>query len=91
MRKFIFIITYPLRLLFLGLVYFYKFFIDPVIPKVCRFTPTCSTYMVQSIKEFGPIRGAWIGTKRLFRCRPGIKGGFDPIPPNIKGELKWLL
>lgn len=91
MKKIIFIVTYPFKLLFLGLVYFYKFVISPIIPNTCRFTPTCSTYMLQAIKEFGPFKGSYIGIKRLCRCQPCCKGGFDPIPLNIKGETKWLL
>jgi len=47
--------------------------------------------MVQSINEFGIFKGIFLGTKRIFRCVPGSKGGFDPIPLNMKGELKWLL
>ena len=91
MKKIIKIVETPLRLLFLGLVYFYKMCVSPILPKTCRFTPTCSTYMVQSINEFGIFKGIFLGTKRIFRCVPGSKGGFDPIPLNMKGELKWLL
>jgi len=47
--------------------------------------------MVQSIKEFGVFKGIFLGTKRIFRCVPGGKVGLDPIPLNIKGEIKWLL
>ncbi|MDD4110643.1 MAG: membrane protein insertion efficiency factor YidD [Clostridia bacterium] len=89
--KIIRIITYPFELIFLGLVYFYKICISPLLPKGCRFTPTCSIYMVQAIKEFGIFKGTYLGIKRIVRCGPGSKGGFDPIPENIKGEIKWLL
>lgn len=91
MKKFIYVITYPIRLVFLGLIYIYKFLISPVLPHTCRFTPTCSTYMIQCIKEFGIFKGTFLGIKRLLRCVPGSKGGYDLIPPNIKGEIKWLL
>ena len=91
MKKIIKVITYPFKLFFLGLVYFYKFCISPLLPKSCRFTPTCSTYMIQAINEFGIFKGIFLGTKRVFKCVPGSKGGFDPIPKNIKGEIKWLL
>lgn len=91
MKKIIKILTYPFQLFFLGLIYFYKFCISPLLPKSCRFTPTCSTYMVQAIKEFGILKGIFLGTKRILKCVPKSKGGFDPIPMNIKGEIKWLL
>lgn len=91
MRKVIKIIEYPFKIFFLGVIGVYKVIISPIIPKTCRFTPTCSTYTIQAIKEFGVIKGGVIGTKRLIKCGPWSKGGFDPIPLNIKGELRWLL
>lgn len=91
MKTILKIITYPFRFLLLCLVKFYKFCISPILPSTCGFVPTCSTYMEQAIKEFGPFKGTWLGIKRLSKCRPGGKCGFDPIPLNIKGELKWLL
>mgnify|MGYP001623622325 CR=1 FL=1 len=84
------ILTYPIRIVFVGFIKFYKFFISPILPNTCGFTPTCSQYMELAIKEFGPIKGLWIGIKRLSRCRPKGGCGFDPIPLNIKGEVKWL-
>lgn len=91
MKKYIKLTAYPFKLFFLGLIYFYKFCISPLFLKNCRFTPTCSTYMIQAINEFGIFKGIYLGTKRISRCVPGNKGGFDPIPQNIKGETKWLL
>lgn len=78
------------RWVFLGLVYFYKKCISPLTPDVCIYTPSCSTYMVQAIKRFGAIRGIYLGTKRLLRCVPWKAGGFDPVPDNPRGDMKWL-
>ena len=78
------------RWLFLGLVYFYKKCISPLTPDVCIYTPSCSTYMVTAIKRFGVIRGIFLGTKRLLRCVPWKAGGFDPVPDNPHGDMKWL-
>ena len=55
----------------------------------CRFYPSCSTYMLLSIKEWGMIKGTWLGIKRICRCRPKGECGEDFVPLNIKGELKW--
>lgn len=85
------IILYPVKLLLLSLVYIYKFLISPLLPNTCIYTPTCSTYMIVAIKRFGVIKGTWLGIKRIMRCRPGKKGGFDPVPDNIKGDFKWLI
>ena len=91
MNKFKKIISYPFRIILICLIKIYKLFIDPILPKTCGFVPTCSKYMELSIKEFGVFKGLFLGTKRLLKCRPGGKCGFDPIPLNIKGDLKWLL
>ena len=48
--------------------------------KMCRFTPTCSEYMIQAIEKFGVIKGIKLGIKRLLRCHPYGKMGYDPVP-----------
>ena len=48
--------------------------------KMCRFTPTCSEYMIQAINRFGVIKGIKLGLKRISRCRPYGKMGYDPVP-----------
>ena len=53
---------------------------------VCRFTPTCSEYMKQSIIEYGIIKGLILGLKRILKCRPFGKFGYDPVK---KKEIKW--
>ncbi len=71
-------------------IYFYKGIISPLLPHSCRFYPTCSTYALQAISQFG-IKGVFIGFSRILRCRPNSKScGYDPIPINIKGDVKWL-
>lgn len=77
-------------MLFIGLVYVYKLLISPLKPKSCRFVPTCSSYMIDAIREYSFLKGTYLGLKRLLRCNPKTKGGFDPVPTNLKGEAKWL-
>jgi len=43
----------------------------------CRFQPTCSEYTYQAIERYGIIRGSWVGVKRILRCHPWSKGGYD--------------
>jgi uncharacterized protein len=50
------------------------------IGKICRFTPTCSEYTYQAVQRYGIISGLCLGFKRIVRCNPWNKGGFDPIP-----------
>ena len=54
--------------------------ISPFIPKRCRYTPTCSQYMIEAIREWGFFKGLLLGFKRLIRCQPWGGQGFDSVP-----------
>ena len=58
----------------------YKKIISPILPKACRFTPTCSEYAIEAIERFGVIRGSMLASYRIMRCNPFSKGGYDPVP-----------
>lgn len=60
------------------MVKFYQRAISPLLWSSCRFTPTCSQYMILAIEKYGPIRGVWKGIWRILRCHPFHPGGFDP-------------
>lgn len=47
--------------------------------KICRFYPTCSQYSYQAVEKYGSLKGLWMGLKRILRCHPWNKGGYDPI------------
>lgn len=85
------IIAFPVDYFLIGLVWVYKIFISPFKQKTCAYFPTCSIYMIDAIKEYHFIKGVCLGLKRLLRCSPKNKGCYDPIPLNIKGDLKWIL
>jgi putative membrane protein insertion efficiency factor len=57
----------------------YKKYISPVLPPACRFTPTCSEYMQDAVFHYGAAKGIYMGAKRILRCNPFCKGGFDPV------------
>jgi uncharacterized protein len=59
---------------------FYRKGISPLKPPVCRFYPTCSEYGLEAVERYGARRGAWLLVKRIARCQPFCKGGFDPVP-----------
>lgn len=65
---------------FLFAIEFYRKVFSPLKPSSCIYTPTCSKYSYQAIKKYGPIKGGWLAVKRIVRCRPGMPGGYDPIP-----------
>lgn len=77
-------ITYVLSLPLLLLVWIYRYLISPLTPPSCRYTPTCSEYMQEAIKEWGPFKGSLMGFKRLSTCHPWGGHGYDPVPKNPK-------
>jgi uncharacterized protein len=58
----------------------YKLFVSPVLPPMCRFTPSCSMYAMEAIRTRGAVRGIALGLWRLLRCNPLSRGGYDPVP-----------
>ena len=62
----------------LAVLWFYKNAISPLLPKSCRFLPTCSSYSVEAYQEFGFCKGSALTAWRILRCNPFSKGGFDP-------------
>ncbi len=63
----------------IGLIRIYQMLISPLIPPSCRFTPTCSQYAIDAIELHGPLRGVYLATRRLLRCHPFNRGGYDPV------------
>lgn len=75
------------RLAALAAIRFYQRALSPMLPPSCRFTPSCSHYTYGAIERFGLWRGGWLGFKRVCRCNPLCKGGFDPLPDARGSEL----
>ncbi len=59
-------------------VRFYQIVIGPLLPKMCRFYPSCSEYFIEAVHKHGPVRGACKGVWRICRCNPWNRGGYDP-------------
>lgn len=70
--------------LFILPIRFYQIAISPYLGSNCRHTPTCSQYAIEAIREWGVIKGIWLGTKRIARCHPWGTHGYDPVPKNNK-------
>ena len=76
-------------LMFLLLVY--KRTLSRFTGNHCAYTPTCSMYSYDAIKKHGAFIGILMTIERLLRCNPFVKGGFDPVPENYRGKIKWLI
>ena len=72
--------TLPLKWLALGLVHAYRYGISPLLPAACRFQPTCSAYAIEAIQRHGPVKGGWLALRRIARCHPWGRHGYDPVP-----------
>jgi len=73
------ILSLPGRFL-LWLVRFYRRNISPMHQPCCRFIPTCSEYAMEAIQKYGAIKGGYLALRRILRCNPFCKGGYDPVP-----------
>lgn len=75
-----------MKTIILLLIKGYRRFISPLFPPSCRFQPTCSSYAIEAISNYGTIKGSWLAVTRILRCHPFHPGGYDPVPPVDKSN-----
>ena len=80
-----------MKYLCMALIRFYQKCISPLLRSNCRYYPTCSAYTMEAVRRFGAVKGCLLGARRILRCNSFSKGGFDPVPDNFKGDIKWVL
>ena len=86
------------RRLVCGLIRVYQLTLGPALPAIagpgcgCRFTPTCSHYALEAVRTHGALGGGWLAVRRLARCTPLCRGGFDPVPvgPDARAGRPYL-
>ena len=70
----------PFARLCLLMIRGYQVALAPLLPAACRYTPSCSRYAYEAIEKYGALRGGWMGARRILRCHPLRRGGYDPVP-----------
>ncbi|AMB92410.1 membrane protein insertion efficiency factor YidD [Aerococcus christensenii] len=70
-------------------VLFYQKWISPLFSPSCRYFPTCSNYMLQSLAKYGAFKGGLMGIFRILRCHPLAKGGVDPVPDTFSWKKSF--
>ncbi|MBN1844908.1 MAG: membrane protein insertion efficiency factor YidD [Sedimentisphaerales bacterium] len=68
------------RVLACRCVRLYQLAVSPYLPNACRYVPTCSGYALEALERHGFWKGAYLAIRRLLRCHPGRRGGYDPVP-----------
>lgn len=65
---------------FVLLIKIYRYTISPMLPRSCRYTPTCSQYGIEAFQKHGVFKGFWLTLKRVLSCNPWGGSGYDPVP-----------
>lgn len=69
-----------MKYVLIALVKFYRAAISPYRHACCRYYPTCSQYALEALEKYGSFKGGWLAFRRILRCNPLHKGGYDPVP-----------
>jgi putative membrane protein insertion efficiency factor len=67
------------ELVVLPLLRLYKGAVSPLLLPACRYVPSCSEYAMEAVERYGVLRGGAMALKRLLRCHPFVRGGYDPV------------
>ena len=70
-----------------GLIRGYQLVVAPILGPRCRHLPSCSEYTSEAIAVHGPVRGGWLGLRRILRCNPWGTSGYDPVPGTEDGAM----
>lgn len=68
-----------MKIIFIKLIELYRKYLSPLKKPCCKYYPTCSQYAVDAISKYGALKGGFMSIKRILRCNPFSKGGYDPV------------
>lgn len=68
-----------MKKLIFSIINLYRKYISPMRPPCCIYFPTCSQYAIDAISKYGALKGGFLAIKRILRCNPFNKGGYDPV------------
>ncbi len=74
--------------LLIGFMKIYRAIISPLYGQVCKYYPSCSAYALEALEVHGAAKGSWLAGKRLARCHPWARGGYDPVP-GTEAAREW--
>ena len=64
----------------IGCIRFYRKYSSPLKAAACIYVPTCSQYAIEALEKYGALKGSYLAIRRILRCHPFHKGGYDPVP-----------
>ena len=79
-------VAFLMKKVLLFLINFYQHYISPLYPPRCRFFPSCSSYAKEALEVHGTAKGVFLSIKRILRCHPFCRGGYDPVPQKSRAE-----
>ncbi len=68
----------------------YKYAVSPMFSPACRYVPTCSEFATEAVEHYGVLRGGWMSLKRVLRCHPLAKSGYDPVPKDSVAAVRCV-
>lgn len=69
-----------MKYLLIGIIKLYRMTLSKILPRCCRFYPSCSEYGLSVVRRFGAVKGGYLALRRIIRCNPFSAGGYDPVP-----------
>ncbi len=72
--------VFKMKKILITCIRIYQRYISPMKTTKCPYYPSCSQYGLEAIQKYGLRKGSFLAIKRIFRCNPYCKGGYDPVP-----------